>query len=80
MLAVAKSHRAVAERELVGFGPAYEGAGLAGEQVHTVISATIDRSGEPVKVQVDLLGPPIGRVTESPAPEGTGVESNSGGY
>ena len=87
LLAVAKSPRAVAERELVGFGPAYEAAsvgpsgntGLAGEQVHTVVSATIDRSGEPVRVQVDLLGP-TEPVPTGPEPQGTGIEGGSRGW
>lgn len=84
LLAVAKSPRAQADRELVGFGKAYEDPsqgpeqdrGRAGEQVHTVVSATVDRSGDAVTVQIDLLGPP-NHVNPGgdPVPEPTGHEN-----
>ena len=58
MLAVAKSVRAQADRELVGFGPSYEDRDEAASgQVHSVVSATVDRSGETVRIQIDLVGP-----------------------
>ena len=58
MLAVAKSVRAQADRELVGFGPSYEDCDeTASGQIHSVVSATIDRSGGAVRIQIDLIGP-----------------------
>ena len=58
MLAVAKSVRAHADRELVGFGPSYEDCDeTASGQIHSVVSATVDRSGGTVRVQIDLVGP-----------------------
>jgi DNA replication and repair protein RecF len=78
LLAVAKSPRVVAEHELVGFGPAYEDADVeqVDGQVHAVVSATVDRSGEPVVVRIDLLGPaePANSAQRS-APEDSGRES-----
>lgn len=58
MLAVAKSPRALADRELVGFDATGDDETMqaATGQVHTLVSAEIDRSGEPVTVQIDLLG------------------------
>ena len=58
MLAVAKSVRAHADRELVGFGPSYEDCDeTASGQLHSVVSATVDRSGGSVRIQIDLVGP-----------------------
>ena len=58
MLAVAKSVRAQADRELVGFGPSYENWDeTASGQIHSVVSATVDRSGGTVRIQIDLVGP-----------------------
>ncbi len=76
LLAVAKSPRAQVDRELVGFGKAYEGPGRTGEQAHTVVSATVDRSGDTVTVQIDLLGPAdYGNPGGDPVPELTGRDN-----
>ena len=56
LLAVAKSPRALADRELIGFGPAYDDQSHPEGQTHTGISALVNRSGETVRVQIDLLG------------------------
>jgi DNA replication and repair protein RecF len=81
LLAVAKSPRAQADRELVGFGKAYEDPGPAGEQAHTVVSATVDRSGDPVTVQIDLLGPAdYGNPGGDPFPQVIGPDNVTGDW
>ena len=69
MLAISKSPRAHSDRDLVGFGQAYEGGNEpVAQQVHTLVSATVDRGGQAVRIQIDLLGPGPGEGVLSATP------------
>ena len=76
MLAVAKSVRAQTDRELVGFGPSYENWDVtASGQIHSVVSATVDRSGGTVRIQIDLVGPePAGHPATGDPDRPTGTD------